>query len=81
MDENVHIVWGNSSFSENRVNVLKKNGINKIYVLDNKMTSVVKEEDDVVYFSLKYAALLKRDAPGNVHHLFMYVEPGQKRKK
>lgn len=75
MDENVHIVWGNSSLSKNRVNVLKMNGMKKIFVLDINQTSIVREKNDVVYFSLKYAPLLKKDTPGKVHHFFMYVSP------
>lgn len=77
MDDKVHIVWGNSSFSENRVNVLKMNGMKQIIVLDSEQTSIVKEENEVVYFSMKYAPLLKKDTPGKVHHFFTYVSPEQ----
>lgn len=77
VDENVHIIWGNSSFSKNRVNVLKMNGMTKIYVLDEQQKTFIQEENDVIYISKKYAPLLKRDEPGKVHHFFMYVSPDE----
>lgn len=83
MDENVHIIWGNSSFSKNRINVLKMNGMKKIIVLDDNQASMVKEKNDVFYFSLKYAPLIKKDMPGKIHHFFMNVsrEQYENRKK
>lgn len=80
MDKKTHIIWGNSSFSKNRVNLLKMNGMDRIFVLNKDQASTVKEENDVVYFSMKFEPLLMKDRPGKVHHLFMYVPPGEKKK-
>lgn len=75
MDKRIHFIWGDSSRHQNRIGLLKKNGMNKIYVLDKKQSAVIKERDDVVYFSLKFALLLNKDQPGRVHHFFMNVPP------
>lgn len=77
MDKQVHIIWGNSSFSDNRINALKMNGMKRIFVLDSKQNTVVQERDDVVYFSEQIASLLKHDEPEKIHHLLVYVPPGK----
>lgn len=74
MDEKVHIIWGNSSFSENRVNVLRMNGMKRIFVLDNDQAAFTREKNDIIYFSSKYASLLQKDGPGTIHHFFMHVK-------
>lgn len=83
MDKKIHIIWENSSFARHRINTLKKNGMKNILVLDCKQISIVKERNDVIYFSIKLASILKREEPEKVHHLLMYVPPGKygKRKK
>ncbi|MDS9472438.1 hypothetical protein [Sporosarcina pasteurii] len=78
MEKKTHIIWGDSSLSKNRINLLKMNGMEEIFVLDKEQSSILKEENDVVYFSLKFAPLLMKDSPGKVHHLFMYIPPGAK---
>lgn len=80
MDKQIHIIWGNSSFSDNRINALKMSGTKRILVLDSKQNSVVKERNDVVYFSHSLASLLRKDEPETIHHLLIFVPPGKYRK-
>ncbi|AOV08551.1 hypothetical protein [Sporosarcina ureilytica] len=81
MEKKTHIIWGNSSLSKNRINLLRMNGMEEIFVLDQEQSSIVKEENDVVYFSMKFAPLLMKDSPGRVHHWFMYIPPGSRKNR
>ncbi len=77
MDKRVHFIWGNFPGSKNRIHLLKMNGMNKIYVLDKNQKGLIKECNDVTYFSMNIAPLLMIDQPGQVHHFFMEVPPRQ----
>lgn len=81
MDKEVHIIWGNSYFSESRINTLQSRGTKKIFVLDDKKNPIVKERKDVVYFSEEIAPFLWLDEPEKVHHLLLTVPKGKYKKK
>lgn len=78
MERNPHFIWGKGSRSENRINILKMNGMKQIYVLDQNQGPILKEKNDVLYFSLQYAPLLRKGAPNTTHHLFVNVRPRKK---
>lgn len=81
MDKQIHIIWGNSWFSNHRINLLKKSGMKNIFVLDSKQNFIVRERNNVVYFSVELASVMRKDEPEKVHHLLMYVPPGKYKSK
>lgn len=81
MEKRTHIILGESSLNEKRIKFLKMNGMDEIIVFDENQTSLVKEKNDVVYLSSRGASLFMKDSPGMVHHLFVYIPPGKRKKK
>ena len=79
MNDTPHIIWGKSSINDGKIQLLKRNGMGEIFVLDHDQSILVMEENEVVYLSRKGFSLLIKHAPETIHHF--YVPPRSKRKK
>lgn len=81
MDKTPHIIWGRSSLTNEKIQLLKMNGMEEIYVMDHNQSQKVMEENEVVYLSREGVSSLFKYAPETVYHLFLYIPPRPERKK
>lgn len=79
MRKTSHIVWGLSSITSDKVELLKKSGEKEIYVLDYNQASKVQERNGIVYMSLEGASLFFKNADDIMYH--HYIPEGFKRNR
>ena len=80
MEKKSHIIFGVTSRTPKKINMLKRGGRRNIYVLDYNQSRRVREKNGITYISKEWASQLVMNDPNTVYHYFIYKRPDQSQK-
>lgn len=78
MKKTSHIILGVSSITSEKVELLKNNGEEEVYVLDPNQASKIKEKNGIIYLSEEGASIFFSNMTDVVYH--WYKPDGFRRK-
>lgn len=74
-----HIIWGRTPQTYKKIHLLKKNGMEEIYVRDPNQSQKVKAENEVVYLSPEGVDSLFKPGSETVHLIFVPLRTERKK--